>query len=162
MSPPIPAESVLPLVAEPTLVHDHAQAPVEETSYRLSALAAIVTSACALHCLAMPLLVGVLPLAGLSFFAEPWFEWSMVAVAAVIGSAGFGLSFVRLHRNPRPLAVFIAGLLMLVVTHAALEAFVIVHGAMVIAGALVIYQAGRMNHALVHACERCHPHPHHH
>lgn len=149
-------------VAAPILVHDHAQAPVEETSYRLSSWAAIVTSVCAVHCLATPFMVGVLPLVGLSFFANPWFEWTMVAIAAVMGSIGFGLSYFRLHYDPRPFIVFVAGLLVLMSAHVFFEAYALVHGAVVIAGAVIIYWAGRMNHARVHACERCHPHPHHH
>jgi hypothetical protein len=162
MTPSIPAEPPTPLLVEAVALHDHAQAPVEETSYRLSSWAAIVTSVCAVHCLATPFLVGVLPLVGLSFFAAPWFEWSMVALAAAMGSVGFGLSYFRLHNNPRPFIVFVAGLAILSSAHLLFEAQVLVHGAVVILGALVIYQAGRMNHTLVHACERCHPHPHHH
>jgi hypothetical protein len=144
------------------LVHDHAQAPVEETSYKLGTFAAVVTSVCAVHCVVTPFAVGVLPLLGLSFFAAEWFEWAMLGVAAVLGTIGFGLSFLQLHNNARPFAVFVAGMAVLAIAHLAFEEYAVLHAATVITGALVMWQAGRMNHALVHACQRCHPHPHRH
>lgn len=150
------------MTVPPLMAHDHTQAPVEETSYRLSTWATIVTSVCAVHCVVTPFITGVLPLVGLSLFTAPWFEWAMVALAAVIGVVGFGLSYVRLHNDPRPFAVFVVGLAVLSSAHLVFESSVLVHGAVVILGSLIIYQAGRMNHARVHACERCHPHPHQH
>lgn len=152
----------MPLGVDTTLSHDHAKATVEETSYRLSSWASIVTSICAAHCLLTPFLVGVLPLVGLGFVANPLFEWAMVAFAAVVGGLGFGLSYRQVRHDPRPLLVFVFGITVLVLTHSLLEPYAVIHSATVLVGALTIYQAGRMNHALVHACERCHPHPHHH
>ena len=85
MSPHVPADAATAPTPVPVeLVHDHGQATVEEASYRLGTMAALVSSICAVHCLATPFLVGVLPLLGLGFVAEAWFEWAMLAVAAVI------------------------------------------------------------------------------
>ncbi len=162
MSPIVPAvtSASASQVAEST--HDHRQAPIEDRSYRLGSVAALVSSLCAVHCVVTPLAAGVLPLLGLGFFASELFEWGMLAVATVIGVIGFGLSFRQLHNNARPFAVFAVGIVTLALTHLLLEGSAVAHGAMVIVGAAVIWQAGRMNHALVHACQRCHPHPHRH
>jgi hypothetical protein len=159
---PIATAEPAPAAAPIELVHDHAQAPVEETSYRLGTVAALVTSVCAVHCVVTPFAVGILPLLGLGFMAAEWFEWAMLGVAAVLGTVGFGLSFLQLHNNARPFGVFVLGLAVLASAHLVLEDFAVAHTATVILGALVIWQAGRMNHALVHACQRCHPHPHRH
>jgi hypothetical protein len=164
MTPSAPAEPsrVAAPAAAAALAHDHHQAEVEETSYRLSTVAAMVSSVCAVHCMVTPFLVGVLPLAGLGFFAAEWFEWTMLAVAGVLGTIGFGLSFWQLHNNGRPFAVFVAGLATLASAHLVFEEQAVVHALVMLLGAAIMWQAGRMNHTLVHACQRCHPHPHRH
>jgi hypothetical protein len=43
--------------------------------------------ACAVHCLAMPLLVGVLPLLGLAFVAEERFEWAVIGSIVILATA---------------------------------------------------------------------------
>jgi hypothetical protein len=150
------------VAAPPAVLHDHALAPAEEASYRLSTAATWAVSACAVHCAVTPFAAGLLPLIGIGFFASPWFEWSLVAVAALLGGAGLGLSYSRVHRRPKPLAIFGAGLAVLAATHLLLEDFYVAHAVGAVLGALVILGAGRLNHSLVHACERCHPHPHSH
>ena len=49
---------------------------------------ACLSFACAIHCLAMPLLIVVLPLVGLGFFVGESAEWVIIlsAVALAIGS----------------------------------------------------------------------------
>ena len=42
---------------------------------------------CAVHCLAMPVLIGVLPLVGLTFVAEEPFEWAVVGLVAILAIA---------------------------------------------------------------------------
>jgi hypothetical protein len=140
--------------------HDHALAPTEEASYRLGAAAGWAVSACAVHCVIMPF-AGVLTLLpGANLFGSPWVEWTLVALAAAIGGVGLGLSYGRVHRDAAPLLTFLAGLAVLVATHSLLEGRPMAHAAGAVLGAVFILVAARMNHAKVHACERCHPHPH--
>ncbi|HEY8783887.1 MAG TPA: MerC domain-containing protein [Mucilaginibacter sp.] len=40
---------------------------------------------CAIHCAIVPLLITSLPLLGLGFLANPWFEWGMIIFALFIG-----------------------------------------------------------------------------
>lgn len=140
--------------------HDHALAHTEDASWRLSKAASWAVSACAVHCIITPFAAGILPLVGVGVFTSPWVEWSLVALAAVLGGVGFWLSYARVHRRTRPFALFGVGLAMLVATHSLLEANEILHTVGAVLGAVVILVAGRVNHSLVHACEHCHPHPH--
>jgi hypothetical protein len=152
-------ESVLPRTDEDAHAHDHALAPTEEASYRMSTVAGWAVSACAVHCVLLPF-AGLVPLLGSSFFASPWFEWTFVAFAAVVGGFGVGISYWHVHLRPGPLLAFVAGLGVLIFTHLFLEGRETLHAAGAVAGAGVILIAARMNHRLVHGCQRCHPHPH--
>lgn len=53
---------------------------------------------CAIHCLSVPLLVGVLPLAGLGFVANHEFEWVMMGTIFVVAGISY-LSGYRRHRR---------------------------------------------------------------
>ena len=141
-------------------MHDHALAPTEEASHRLSSAAGLAVSACAVHCVITPFAGVLTVLPGMQLFASPWVEWTLVALAAAIGGAGLGISYGRVHRDGAPLLAFLAGLGILVATHSFLEGRVVAHASGAVLGAVVILIAARMNHARVHACERCHPHPH--
>ena len=123
----------------------HKHSPAAPSS-RVTHLASWTLSACAVHCAIMPFAVGVLPLIGLGFFASEWFEWSMVAAAAALGGAGLGLSYARTHRDRRPIAVFVAGLGVLAAAHLLLGQRDLLHAAMALAGAALMFVAGRMNH----------------
>jgi hypothetical protein len=142
-------------------VHDHGLAPTEEASHRLSSVAGVAVSACAVHCVLMPF-VGVLTLipGAQLLFASPWVEWTLVALAAAIGGVGLGISYARVHRDAGPLLTFAAGLGVLVITHSLLEGSAAPHAGGAVLGAAFILIAARKNHAKVHACEACHPHPH--
>ena len=115
-------------------------------SSRVTHFASWTLSACAVHCAIMPFAVGVLPLIGLGFFASAWFEWSMVAAAAALGGAALGLSYARAHRDARPLAVFLAGLCVLIGAHLAIHDRDTLHALIALAGAALMFIAGRMNH----------------
>jgi hypothetical protein len=141
-------------------MHDHALAATEEASDRLSTVESWAVTNCAVHCMLTPL-AGILPLIGLGVPQSPWFEWTLVGFAALIGGIGIGISYVQVHREARPAVVFVGGIAVLLATHSVLEGQELLHAAGAVAGATLILVAGRMNHSLVHACERCHPHPHH-
>jgi hypothetical protein len=76
-----------------------------EPSPLIARLGAGLSLACAIHCALMPLLVGVLPLLGMSFLAEDHTEEWMVG-AVVILALGSGLWGFRHHRALRVLMAF--------------------------------------------------------
>lgn len=64
---------------------------------------------CAIHCAAMPLVIGFLPMLGLSFLADESFHQVMVAVCTVLALAAFVPGW-RKHRKWLPLGVAMVGL----------------------------------------------------
>ena len=84
------------------------------------ACAACLPFACAIHCLAMPLLGTVLPLIGLSFLANERVEFILIAsaIGLAIGSLAWG---VRRHRNWRAFLVLIAALAFIATAQTAVE-----------------------------------------
>jgi hypothetical protein len=83
---------------------------------RLDQAGMLASSLCALHCMAMPIVVGVLPLLGLSFLADEQTEWTLIAVAFLLGLSSLLPGYWRRHRRWEPLAMFAlgAGLIMTV------------------------------------------------
>ena len=72
---------------------------------------AFLSMACAVHCLAMPLVVTMLPLVGLGFLAGEPAEYALIG--AVLLAAGSVVSGVRHHRKWRafPTLVLAAGII---------------------------------------------------
>ena len=81
---------------------------------------ACLSFACAIHCLAMPLLVTILPLIGLSFLATERAELILItgAIGLAIGSLAWG---VRHHRSWRALLVLIVALAFIATSRTAVE-----------------------------------------
>lgn len=75
----------------------------------------IITSAlCAIHCAAVPLLAGLLPLVGLNFLRKPLFEYGMIGLAFAIGSWALWHGYWRHHRRIGPSLLFVAGMMALI------------------------------------------------
>jgi len=79
----------------------------------LDRLGAGLGIACAIHCLAMPLLVGVLPLLGLAFVAEERFEWAVVSTVSILALASALWGYQK-HRALRVVMSFVGALGVLV------------------------------------------------
>jgi len=65
---------------------------------------------CALHCAALPFVLAVLPVLGLSFLANHRFERIFIGAASALALTVLSLAYPR-HRNPLPLSLLLAGLL---------------------------------------------------
>jgi len=94
---------------------------------------------CAIHCAIVPLLITVLPLAGLGFLANPLIEWSMIIFALFIGVYAIGWSYFRTHRRLLPPVLLVAGFLVIIAGHLLVhgwhEALVVPIGGLLIATA---------------------------
>jgi hypothetical protein len=64
---------------------------------------------CALHCLALPLLLPVLPLIGASFVAEHWFEKTILSLSLLIGLVALSIGFFKHHRKWYPILALLGG-----------------------------------------------------
>ena len=67
------------------------------------------SSLCALHCLFLPALLPILPYLGASFFAEHWFEKTILSLSMIIGFWALLTGFYRYHRQLYPLYSLLLG-----------------------------------------------------
>ena len=115
---------------------------------------ACLSVACAVHCLAMPLLVAVLPLIGLGFFATERAELVLIsgAIALAIGSLAWG---VRHHRRWRALLILIVAVVFIATARTAVEGtFEAVFYSI---GGILLASAHLVNRHLSKTCPACEP-----
>jgi len=75
----------------------------------------VVTSlACAIHCAVLPLIVTSLPFFGINIIHNPFFEWSMIALAFGVGVYSLVHGFIKHHRSYFPIILFSTGFIFLI------------------------------------------------
>ncbi len=72
---------------------------------------------CAIHCAATPLLLTVLPLAGLKFLAHPTIEAAMIVLSVMIGATSMVHGYRKHHRQFTALLILIAGFAIIFAGH---------------------------------------------
>ncbi len=113
---------------------------------------------CAVHCAAMPLIITLLPLIGLSFLANEWVEWTLIGISAVLGVSSLCLGY-RQHRSRRALAMLSVGLALIVIGHIAEKHVTSAYGvSLLVLGGCTVASAHFVNRRLCNSCQRCHPH----
>jgi hypothetical protein len=113
------------------------------------------SSLCALHCLLLPILIPLLPFVGASFFAQNWFERSILSLSMIIGFWALFSGFYRYHRQLYPLYSLVLGGIIYWnkdMFGAAYEPYTIAIGALLIVGAHVV------NLKLCQSCHECDDH----
>lgn len=83
--------------------------PVNDNPTKLDKLGIWVSGLCALHCLALPVVVPLLPLIGSSFFAQVWFERLILTISLIIGSVALISGATRFHGKWYPLLLLFSG-----------------------------------------------------
>ncbi|BFT28978.1 hypothetical protein D210916BOD24_01540 [Alteromonas sp. D210916BOD_24] len=83
--------------------------PIDENPTKLDRLGIWVSSLCALHCLALPVLVPLLPLIGSSFFAQVWFERTILTFSMLLGAVALLSGALRYHGKYYPLVLLFSG-----------------------------------------------------
>jgi len=78
---------------------------------------------CALHCAMLPLIFTILPIIGLSFLAEPWLEYTIIACSVFIGVLSLGLSYLKHRQKTLPLLFMLIGFNLILTGHLLEEAF---------------------------------------
>ncbi|MEM6525246.1 MAG: MerC domain-containing protein [Bacteroidota bacterium] len=68
---------------------------------------------CALHCALTPVLLSLLPLAGLQFLTNPAIEYSLIFISIVIASLALFRGYSQHHKDPLPLVVVGYGFLLI-------------------------------------------------
>jgi hypothetical protein len=103
----------------------------------------------------MPLLVGLLPLLGLSFLASEGSEWVMISLSLSIGAVSLLPSFARRHRQLRPLLLFAFGASLMLAVRLLMAEDSRWETPVGVAGALLIAVAHWVNLRLCQACAKC-------
>lgn len=111
---------------------------------------------CAIHCAALPFVLALLPLLGLSFLADHRFERGFVMFACALALTSLIGGFRR-HHQPLALVLAIPGLLLLLLGVTFAENYsIILHSVLVTCGGLLVASSHFVNlrtdrlHAHVH------------
>lgn len=112
-----------------------------------------VSAVCVIHCVAPPLLMLMVPAAGVAWLEDPALGWAFVGVAAVIAMAALGAGVVR-HRRFEALVLGVVGVVIMALGHglAVNGEWEMVSGAV---GGAALIAAHLRNRALVRAASRC-------
>jgi hypothetical protein len=121
-------------------------------SARADTLGMCVAGACAVHCIATPLIVGILPVVGLPLL-DPRTEWLFLSCSLVLSSVAVFSGCVRHHRW-LPVAMFVGGAATLLASHAVLDDDGTAARAAIAVGAALVIGAHLLN---IRLC-RCTPH----
>ena len=79
------------------------------TKINWDALGVGTSLACAIHCAILPLLVSTLPFFGVDFIQNKLFEYSMIAIAFLIGVFSLSHGYRKHHRQLYPILIFTVG-----------------------------------------------------
>jgi hypothetical protein len=123
---------------------------------RLDQIGAAASLVCAVHCAAMPLLIGLLPLVGLSFLAGEQTEWALAGLSMGVGSLSLIPSYERKHRRRRPLLLFAFGAGLIIAGRLLAEDGSRMEAPAQALGALLIACAHLINRRLCRSCAACH------
>jgi uncharacterized membrane protein YfcA len=123
---------------------------------RFDRLGAAASLACAAHCAAMPLLIGLLPLVGLDFLAEEQTELALAGLSIGVGSLSVIPSYARKHRQWRPLLLFAFGASLIIAVRLLVEDNSRLEALTMTVGALLIAFAHMVNRRLCQSCAACH------
>ena len=77
----------------------------------------VVTAACAVHCVAMPLLLPLLAATDLLVLAHHEFEWAVLAFTFALAGVVLSHGYFRHHRSPWPLAMAAIGVVVCLLRH---------------------------------------------
>lgn len=94
---------------------------------------------CAVHCMAMPLLLGVSGIVGgMAWLFSPWVEWSIIAATTFLAFSSLVYSFIRYRHSYLPIVLGGLGLFILIAGHIVDHVFHIeLHWVTAIAGIVI-------------------------
>lgn len=124
----------------------------------LDRVGAFASAICAVHCLLTGIAIGLLSVAGLGFLGNPIADIVFFGLALGLGSLAVWQGF-RKHRSFLPMALYVGGLLSVLVAH-----FVLGHDhrdihstVLAVTGGLMLVAFHIVNMSLHHRCGVCHP-----
>lgn len=121
---------------------------------RLDTAGSITAGVCAVHCLVTPLLLTFGWLGAFGALVSERFEVVFVGASLIIGLLSLGPAFIRQHRDPLPLLLFVAGLGTLLGIRALGIGESIERGIVPVCATLLVMAHWR-NHRLCSHCRAC-------
>lgn len=113
---------------------------------------ATVSWVCAIHCLAMPFLITVLPLIGLNFLENELIEWILIGVSAIVSLLSLLPSYIYRHRKLGGILLFSLGFSLILVSHLVFEDETFFAVPFIVLGTVLITSAHFINRRL---CQNC-------
>ena len=86
--------------------------PIIDTMDKVGAAASL---ACAIHCIALPIAIGLLPVLGLAWLDNPWVDRGFLAAALIFAALGHPKGYKR-HRRCLPAALAACALIGIALT----------------------------------------------
>lgn len=125
---------------------------------KISKIGIWASYACAVHCVLMPFVGGLLPFVGLGFLTNHWVETGFIFFSIVIGSISLIYSYIRIHKKIKPLLVFFAGMGLLISSQILFEHESKIELPIVVLGAVFIAMAHLINRKLSREYIVCNSH----
>ena len=110
---------------------------------------------CAVHCLALPFLITLLPLVGLSFLLDETTERVFIVISILLATASLLPAYFRQHGKMRTILLAFSGIALLILTHLLFEESPFLKVTFLLSGAILISAAHIINRRLCLACENC-------
>lgn len=110
---------------------------------------------CAIHCLALPFAVSILPLVGLSFLVSETTERVFIGISIFIAGLSLMPAYFRKHRRLRALVLFTGGIGLIIFSHLLFEDSLVFKAIFLITGGAVITTAHVVNRRLCRECGSC-------
>lgn len=111
-----------------------------------------ISGLCALHCIALPIVLSIAPLMADSFVAAEWFEHSILSLSMLIGLSALLIGYFRYHKQFYPIIALIIGGIIYWQKDIFGHAFEPITIAL---GASLIIAAHLVNLRLCRACKEC-------
>lgn len=110
---------------------------------------------CAVHCIALPPAISILPLVGLSFLLDETTEIVFIGISVALAALTLLPGFFRHHRKLRTLLLFVTGIGLIAAAHLSFEDDLRLQIPLLLAGALMISAAHFINRRLCRQCAVC-------
>jgi len=117
-----------------------------------NALGVSAAVACAIHCALLPLFITAIPLFGIDFLDNIYFETGMILVAFIIGTLTLSHGYRKHHHKFSPLLLFIPGIALLAIKHF----FIAYIFWLVIPSSVLIISAYYLNWKFCREAKHCH------
>lgn len=121
----------------------------------LDSAGVMVSWLCVLHCLALPFVLALLPLAGLSFLIDETVELAILGIAVCIAALSLVPAYFRQHGSLRAIALFAAGIGLFGISRSLFEDDLPMEIIFVLVGAVLITTAHLINRRLCKQCAEC-------